>query len=76
MGNQISWHVELAIKEDQLDGFQMLTREMVEFTRSELGSGHRGVSANTPVRSRISNAVRAPPAGPVRLRGYVSRDSH
>lgn len=37
MGNQISWHVELAIKEDQLDGFQTLTREMVEFTRSEPG---------------------------------------
>ena len=35
MGNQISWHVVLAIKQDQLDDFQALTREMVEFTRTE-----------------------------------------
>ena len=37
MGNQISWHVVLAIKQDQLDDFQALTREMVEFTRTESG---------------------------------------
>jgi hypothetical protein len=28
MGNQISWHVVLAIKQDQLDDFQALTREI------------------------------------------------
>jgi quinol monooxygenase YgiN len=37
MGDQISWHVVLAIKQDQLDNFQALTREMVDFTRTESG---------------------------------------
>jgi quinol monooxygenase YgiN len=37
MGDQISWHVVLAIKQDQLDNFQALTREMVDFTRTEPG---------------------------------------
>jgi quinol monooxygenase YgiN len=37
MGNQISWHVVLAIKQDQLENFQALTREMVDFTKTESG---------------------------------------
>lgn len=37
VGNQISWHVVLAIKQGQLDNFQVLTREMVDFTRTESG---------------------------------------
>jgi len=37
MCDQISWHVVPAIKQDQLDNFQALTREMVDFTRTESG---------------------------------------
>lgn len=37
MSDQISWHVELAVKEGQLESFRALTGEMVEFTRSESG---------------------------------------
>jgi quinol monooxygenase YgiN len=37
VGNQISWHVVLAIKQNQLDNFQALTREMVDFTQTESG---------------------------------------
>jgi hypothetical protein len=54
MGNQISWHVVLAIKQDQLDDFQALTREMVEFTRTESGARNR----NRSRRSRAIGVVR------------------
>jgi quinol monooxygenase YgiN len=37
MAEQISWQVELAVKPGQLESFRTLTREMVEFTRSEAG---------------------------------------
>jgi quinol monooxygenase YgiN len=37
MGDQISWHVELAVKPGQLENFRALTREMVESTRDEPG---------------------------------------
>jgi len=37
IGNQISWHVVLAVKQDQLGSFEALTREMVNFTRTESG---------------------------------------
>jgi quinol monooxygenase YgiN len=37
MGDQISWHVELAVKPDQLENFRTLTGEMVESTRAEPG---------------------------------------
>jgi quinol monooxygenase YgiN len=37
VSNQICWHVVLAIKQNQLDNFQALTREMVDFTRTESG---------------------------------------
>lgn len=37
MGNQIAWHVVLAVKQDQFGSFQALTREMVNFTRTESG---------------------------------------
>jgi quinol monooxygenase YgiN len=37
MRNQISWRVKLALKSGQLDNFQALTGEMVEFTRTEPG---------------------------------------
>jgi quinol monooxygenase YgiN len=37
MGDQISWHVELAVKPGQFKNFQVLTGEMVESTRDELG---------------------------------------
>jgi quinol monooxygenase YgiN len=33
----VSWHVELAVKPGELDNFRALTREMVEFARSEAG---------------------------------------
>jgi quinol monooxygenase YgiN len=38
MSDQISWHVELRVKPDQLDAFRALTSEMVESTRSEVGT--------------------------------------
>jgi quinol monooxygenase YgiN len=37
MGDQISWHVELAVKPGQIENFQALTGEMVESTRDEPG---------------------------------------
>jgi quinol monooxygenase YgiN len=37
MGDQISWHVELAVKPGQLANFRELTGEMVESTRAEPG---------------------------------------
>jgi quinol monooxygenase YgiN len=37
MDNQISWHVDLAIKSEQLDNFHTLTGEMVETARRETG---------------------------------------
>lgn len=37
MSDQISWHGVLTIKQDQFDNFQALTREMVDFTRTESG---------------------------------------
>src|SRR5262245_17622164 len=37
MGSQISWQVELAVKSDEVDNFRSLTREMVEFTKTEPG---------------------------------------
>jgi quinol monooxygenase YgiN len=37
MGREISWHVELAIKPGELDGFRVLTGEMVESARGEAG---------------------------------------
>ena len=49
MGNQISWHVVLAIKQDQLDDFQALTREMVEFTRTEHGHSTASSARVAPV---------------------------
>jgi len=35
MGEQVAWHVELAIKPGALDDFRTLTSEMVEATRGE-----------------------------------------
>ena len=35
MGDQISWHVELAVKPGELDRFRALTGEMVESPRGE-----------------------------------------
>ena len=48
MGDQISWHVELAVKPGQLENFRALTGEMVESTRAEPGvlSYQRFVSDN------------------------------
>jgi quinol monooxygenase YgiN len=37
MGEHVSWQVELAVKPGQLESFRGLTREMVEFTKSEAG---------------------------------------
>lgn len=37
MSDQISWHVELAVKAGELEDFRALTSEMVEFTRAEPG---------------------------------------
>ncbi len=37
MGGQVSWHVELAVKPGELENFRALTREMVEYARSEPG---------------------------------------
>ena len=37
MGSQVSWRVELAVKPGELENFRALTREMVEFARSEPG---------------------------------------
>lgn len=37
MDNQISWHVELAVKPSQLDNFRALTGEMVDSTLGENG---------------------------------------
>ena len=37
MGEQVAWHVELAIKPGALDDFRTLTGEMVEATRREPG---------------------------------------
>jgi quinol monooxygenase YgiN len=37
MNTEVSWRVELAINEGQLDEFLALTAEMVEFTRTERG---------------------------------------
>jgi quinol monooxygenase YgiN len=37
MGDQISWHVKLAVKPGQIENFRALTSEMVECTRNEAG---------------------------------------
>ena len=37
MGDEIAWHVELAIKPGELDSFRVLTGEMVEYARGETG---------------------------------------
>ena len=37
MSDQISWHVQLAVKPGQLDDFRALTTEMVESTRQVAG---------------------------------------
>jgi quinol monooxygenase YgiN len=37
MSDQISWHVQLAVKPGQLDNFRALTTEMVESTRPVAG---------------------------------------
>jgi quinol monooxygenase YgiN len=37
MSDQISWHVELAVKPGQIDKFRGLTSEMVETARAEPG---------------------------------------
>src|SRR6516164_7668022 len=37
MSDQISWHVQLAVKPGQLDNFRALTTEMVESTRQVAG---------------------------------------
>ncbi len=38
MSNQISWHVELQIKQGQIDALRALTSEMVESTKNESGA--------------------------------------
>ena len=38
MSDQISWHVELQLKPGQLHAFRVLTSEMVESTKSEVGA--------------------------------------
>ena len=38
MDDQVSWHVNLAVKPEQLEKFRSLTDEMVESTRSETGA--------------------------------------
>lgn len=37
MSQQVSWQVELAVKSGELESFRDLTREMVEYTKSERG---------------------------------------
>ena len=37
MGGEISWHVELRVRPEQLDNFRTLTAEMVAVTRREPG---------------------------------------
>jgi len=37
MRNEVSWQVELTVKPNQLKNFRALTKEMVEFTKSEIG---------------------------------------
>jgi quinol monooxygenase YgiN len=37
MGDQIFWHVELAVRPGQIENFRALTGEMVESTRDEPG---------------------------------------
>ena len=37
MSDQISWHVELAVKPGQIANFRALTTEMVESTKHEAG---------------------------------------
>jgi len=37
MRNEVSWQVELTVKPNQLKNFRALTKEMVEFTKSEVG---------------------------------------
>ncbi|MFY9836307.1 MAG: antibiotic biosynthesis monooxygenase [Xanthobacteraceae bacterium] len=37
MSDQISWHVELAVKPGQINNFRALTTQMVESTRAEAG---------------------------------------
>jgi quinol monooxygenase YgiN len=37
VSDQISWHVELAVKPGQINNFRALTTEMVESTRAEAG---------------------------------------
>ena len=51
MGEQVAWHVELAVKPGALDDFRTLTGEMVEATREEPGvlSYERFVSADGKV---------------------------
>src|SRR5712691_2510477 len=48
MGEQVAWHVELAVKPGALEDFRVLTGEMVEATRGEPGvlSYERFVSAD------------------------------
>ena len=48
MGEQVAWHVELAVKPGALEDFRALTGEMVEATRGEPGvlSYERFVSAD------------------------------
>lgn len=37
MSDEISWHVELAVRPDALEKFRALTDQMVEFARNEAG---------------------------------------
>lgn len=37
MGEEVSWHVDLAVKPGELENFRALTRDMVEYARSEPG---------------------------------------
>jgi quinol monooxygenase YgiN len=37
MGDEIMWQVELAVKPGEFENFRALTREMVEFAKSEPG---------------------------------------
>jgi quinol monooxygenase YgiN len=37
MSDQVSWHVELAVKSGQINNFRALTTEMMESTRAEAG---------------------------------------
>jgi len=51
MGEQVAWHVELAVKPGALNDFRTLTGEMVEATRGEPGvlSYERFISADGKV---------------------------